>query len=273
MLGTFLITWREALEAALIVGILLTYLDRIGQRRHFRYVYHGILWAVAASVGFAYLSSFVSLFFEDSGKELFDAGIMLVATGVLTYMVVWMHHSARELKGEIQTRTDQAVSKGKLWAIAVLAFVGVFREGIETVLFLWGLFLQGGGLLTTSILVSGGLLGIGVAVLMAWLFFKGFGHLDLRVFFKITGILLLFIAAGLAASAAGKLVQAEILSPIVYEVWDTSWLLDQHGLIGSVLAGLFGYRSNPSLLEVLVYSLYFPLVILWLRRERHDLAQ
>jgi high-affinity iron transporter len=273
MLGVFLITWREALEAALIVGILLTYLQKIGQRRQFRFVLHGVLWAVVVSIVFAYLSNFVAFLFEGPGQSFFDAGIMFLATGVLTYMVIWMHHSAREIKGQLQTQTDMAIEKGKLWAIAILAFTGVFREGVETVLFLWGLVIQGGGITTTSLMITSGLLGIGLAVLMSWLFFKGFGHLDLRLFFRITGILLLFIAAGLASSAVGKLIQAGILPPLIDPLWDTSWLLDERGLIGSVIGGLFGYRSNPSLLEMLVYFLYFPSVMLWLRKQQHDLAQ
>jgi high-affinity iron transporter len=273
MLGTFIITWREALEAALIVGILLTYLQKVGQRRQFRYVYYGIVWALLVSIVFAYLSSVVSFFFEGTGQDLFEAAILLLATAVLTYMVVWMHHSARELKGQIQKQADVAIEKGKLWSIAVLAFIGVFREGVETVLFLWGLVFQGGGAINGTLMVGSGLLGIAVAALMSWLFFKGFGHLDLRIFFRITGILLLFIAAGLAASAAGKLIQIGYLPPLVYQLWDSSWLLDESGLIGSVIAGLLGYRSNPSLLEVLVYVLYFPAVLLLLRKEHHDLAQ
>jgi high-affinity iron transporter len=155
----------------------------------------------------------------------------------------------------------------------MLAFVGVFREGVETVLFLWGLLLQAGPSAGLSTQMAGGLFGIVAGVVIAWLFFKGFGHLDLRLFFKVTGVLLLFIAAGMLASAGGRLVGAGLLPPLIEPLWDSSWLLDEQSLFGSLVAGLFGYRSHPSLLEVLLYCGYFPAVIVWLRRQHHDLAQ
>jgi high-affinity iron transporter len=115
--------------------------------------------------------------------------------------------------------------------------------------------------------------GVAVGVVMAWLFFKGFGHLDLRPFFKVTGILLLFIAAGMLSSAGGRLVAAGWLPPLIEPIWDSSWLLSERSFIGSLVAGLFGYRSHPSLLELLLYVGYFPLVWIWLRGQHHDLAQ
>jgi len=102
---------------------------------------------------------------------------------------------------------------------------------------------------------------------MAWLFFKGFGHLDLRVFFRVTGIILIFMAAGMFASGFGHLVSGGLIPGIIEPVWDSSWLLDQRSLAGSLIAGIFGYRSHPSLVEVLAYALYIPAVLLWLRRR------
>jgi high-affinity iron transporter len=273
MLAVLMITWRESIEAALIVGILLTYLAKIGQTKQFRYVYYGVSWALLACLIFAGLTTYIDLFVAGVGKEIFDAVVLFIAVVVLTHMVVWMHHNAREIRGEIQKKAELAISKHRLWALAVLAFAGVFREGVETVLFLWGLVLQAGGSVSFSSQLVGGVLGVVFGVVMTWLFFKGFGHLDLRMFFRVSGILLLFIAAGMLAASVGKLIAADLLPPLLNPVWDSSRLLDERSLIGSIFAGLLGYRSHPSLLEVIAYGLYFPLVILWLRLSRHDLSQ
>jgi high-affinity iron transporter len=273
MLATFVITWRETIEAALIIGILLAYLRKIGHQHDFRYIFGGAAAAVIASGLFAGASSLATRLLERIGENLFDALILLTAVAVLTYMVVWMHHNAKEIKGELLTKADQALARHQLWALGTLAFVGVFREGVETVLFLWGLLLQAGPVADLSWQVVGGLVGVAVGVVMAWLFFKGFGHLDLRPFFKVTGILLLFIAAGMLSSAGGRLVAAGWLPPLIEPIWDSSWLLSERSFIGSLVAGLFGYRSHPSLLELLLYVGYFPLVWIWLRGQHHDLAQ
>jgi high-affinity iron transporter len=272
MLGTFIITWRETIEAALIVGILLTYLAKIGQSKQFRFVYWGIVWAVIACLIFAGLSEFLAGFFKDIGQDVFEACILFVAAAVLTHMVVWMHHNSREIKGQLQQQAELAITKQRMWALATLAFIGVFREGVETVLFLWGLFLQGGRPESLILPVAGGFLGVGVGVLMTWVFFKGFGHLDLRPFFRVSGIILIFIAAGMLSSAIGKLVMAGLVSPLLEPIWNTSWLLNERSFFGSLVAGIFGYRSNPSLIQALFYLLYFLFVMVWLRLQRHDLA-
>ena len=270
MLGTLLITWREGLEASLIVGILLTYLAKVGQRANFRYVFWGAVCAVLASLCFAYLSGAVGFLLEGMGEDLFDAGILLLAVTVMTHMVFWMHRNAREIKGDLQRRADRALAKKQLWVLSIITFVGVFREGVETVLFLWGLTLQrsiGGSFLFPFL---GGLLGLALAVAMAWLFFKGFGHLNLRPFFQFSGVVLLIVAAGLLATAIRRLIGLEPLQIMLpgwlsRPLWDSSWLLDERNLLGSLAAGLLGYASHPSPLEVGVYLVYLGTVLVSLR--------
>ena len=274
MLGTFVITWRETIEAALIVGILLTYLDKIGQSSQFRMVFWGVAWAVAAAAAFAGLSTYAAALFQDAGQEIFGAAILFLATVVLTHMVVWMHHNAREIKGGLQHKAKLAIAKRQLWALAILAFVGVFREGVETVLFLWGLFLQGGAGQSVGLAVTGGFLGIAVGILMTWAFFKGFGHLDLKPFFRVSGVILIFMAAGMLATGFGHLIAAGLVPGVVEPVWDTSWLLSERSFVGSLAAGIFGYRSHPSLVEAGSYLLYFPIVfgVLEFQRRLHTHA-
>ena len=258
MLETLLITWRETLEAALVVGILLTYLARSGQRRGLRYVWLGSATAVVAALACAAASSGALAMLDGETQELIQALIVFGAVGVLSWMVVWMHLN----RGDIQVRAERVLATGRLVGLAVIAFVAVFREGIETVLFLWGVLVQRGVQLTTMPLLAGGLAGAGLALATAWLFFRGFAFLSLRTFFRTTGVLLLLVAAGLLTSGVNKLIGLGYLPPLVPQVWNTSWLVRDRSPLGAVLAALIGYRSRPSLLEVLAYALYFP-PMLW----------
>jgi len=262
MLETLLITWRETLEAALVVGILLTYLARSGQRRALRYVWLGSAAAVVAALACAAASSSALAMLDGETQELAQALIVFGAVGVLSWMVVWMHLNARSLRGDIQVRAERVLATGRLVGLAVIAFVAVFREGIETVLFMWGVVVQRGVQLTTMPLLAGGLAGAALAIATAWVFFRGFAFLSLRTFFRTTGVLLLLVAAGLLTSGVNKLIGLGYLPPLVPQVWNTSWLVRDGSPLGAVLSALVGYRSRPSLLEVLAYALYFP-PMLW----------
>ena len=267
MLGTFIISWRESIEASLLVGILMVYLKKTGQNKNFIYIYAGVFSGILGSLLFAYLSNKVSFLFEGAGEEVFSAVILLLAVIILTYMVIWMSDHARNLKGKIQQKVDTALEQNKLWALSFLAFSGVFREGIETVLFLWGILLQNQEPFSISLALFSGIAGIVLAILMAWLFFRGFGHLDLKSFFKVTGLILLFMSAGMLVAAVGKLESAGIISPILSHLWNSSWLLDERTLFGHIISGFLGYRAKPSLMEVLTYLIYFFSILLFLRRQ------
>src|SRR5579885_1871608 len=256
MLETLLITWRESLEAALIVGILLTYLARSGQRAGVPYVWAGTAAAVLAALGCAAASNGLVAGLDADVQELVQVGVLLLAVGVLTWMVLWMHR-----------RADAALARGRLLGLATIAFAVVFREGVETVLFLWGVVVESAGVGRLP-LVLAGLTGAGLAVGTAWLFFRGFRFLDLQTFFRVTGVLLLLVAAGLLTSAINKLIGLGYLSPLVPQVWNTGWLVRADSPLGRLLAALVGYRSRPSLLEVLAYCAYFPPVVWALRRAQ-----
>src|SRR5207253_245501 len=129
-------------------------------------------------------------------QELLQAGVLLLAVGVLSWMVVWMHRNARQIGGDLRRRADRALATGRLVGLAAIAFVAVFREGVEAVLFLWGVVVQRADA-SAPALLSAGVAGAGLAVATAWLFFRGFAFLNLQTFFRVTGILLLLVAAGL----------------------------------------------------------------------------
>jgi high-affinity iron transporter len=262
MLETLLITWRETLEAALVVGILLTYLVRSGQGAALRYVWLGTAAAVVAAVACATASSGAVAMLDAETQEFVQALILFVAVGVLSWMVLWMHRNARSIRGDLHRQAERVLATGRLVGLAVIAFVAVFREGVETVLFLWGVVVQRGAQLAAMPLVAAGLGGAALAVATAWLFFRGFGFLSLRVFFRTTGVLLLLVAAGLLSSGVNKLIGLGYLPALVPQVWNTSWLVRDGSPLGAFLTALVGYRSRPSLLEVLAFALYFP-PMLW----------
>jgi len=269
MLETLLVVWRESLEAALIVGILLTYLGRSGQRAGARYVWGGSLAALLAASVCAAASSGLVAGLDGDTQELVQVGVLLVAVAVLTWMVVWMHRHARALRGELERKADAALAKGRLIGLATIAFAAVFREAVETVLFLWGIGARHAGM--SALLVLAGAGGALLAAGTAWLFFSGFRFLRLPTFFRVTGVLLVLVAAGLLSSAVNKLIGLGYLSPLMPQVWNSSWLVRDDSLVGRTLSALMGYRSRPSLLEVLAYAVYF-LPVLWCLRRADGTA-
>jgi len=262
---TLLIVWRESLEAALIVGVLLTYLARSGQRSGIPYVWAGSLLAVLAALACGVASNDAASHLDADLQELVQAGILFLAVAVLTWMVLWMHRNAAGLGGDLRRKADQALATGRLVGVATIAFVAVFREGLETVLFLWGVLVQRADL-TALPFVAAGLGGAALAIATAWLFFRGFRFLSLRRFFRVTGVLLLLVAAGLLVSGVNKLIGLGYLSPIVSQVWSTAWLVRDDSPLGAFLAALVGYRSRPSLAEVLAFVAYVPLMLWALHR-------
>ena len=266
MIETLIITWRETMEAALIVGILLTYLGRSGQQAGRRWVWVGAGAAVLAAIACGAASGGAVTLLEPDTQELIQAGILVLAVGVLSGMVVWMNRHGRAIRGKLHRKADRAMETGSHVGLAAVAFVAVFREGVETVLFLWGVVVQVGASYAVAPLVGAGLAGAALAVATAWLFFRGFAFLSLQTFFRATGIVLLLVAAGLLTSGVNKLIGLGYLPPIIPQVWNTSWLVRDGSAVGAVLHALMGYRSRPSLLEVLTFVAYFPPMIWALSR-------
>lgn len=252
MLAGMLITIREGLEAFLIIGILLGYLNKIGQGRFAKHVWLGGLAAVTASMALAWAFRVLAVQFEGTGSLVFELVISLVAVGVLTYMVLWMQEQSRTIKSDLENRVDAAFSANSVLALAGLAFVSVLREGLETALFLTAL----AGSAETGNPLPGALLGLVVAALVSFAFFKAAVRLNLRKFFLVTGFLLIFIAAGLVGHALSASHELGLIPPIISEVWNTNGIIDEDGLVGRVLHAFIGYDGNPSLMWVLGYFSY-----------------
>ncbi len=252
--ATFVVVLREGFEAALLVGIVYAYLTKIGHPESYRYVTIGGALALGASILMGVGVSVASGPLADFGPDVIAVGVIFVAVALLTWHGWWMGRHARELRGEVQRRIDEAHAQQRLWMVGLIAFTGVFREGAETVLFLWGLLTQleeSSGWLP----LLGATAGLAGAAILGWVVFQGGRRLSIQGFFAATSVLLLFLAGGLVASGVGRLQGLGVL-PAGDPLWDTSWLLDDHSVVGSLLAGLVGYRARPSAFEVTGYLLY-----------------
>ncbi len=251
--ATFVVTLREAFEAALLLGIVYSYLDRVGARPQYHWVTLGGVLGLVASVAAGLAVSFLSGPLLDLGPDLVAAAVIFFAVGLLTWHSWWMRQHARSISGDVQRRLDEARASQRLWIVGLVAFTGVFREGAETVLFLWGLMSQ------TTISgwsgVTGGVLGVVVAAMLGWAIFRGGRRLSLSRFFAATTVLLVVVAAGLFSTGIGKLIGLGFI-PAGDALWDTSGLLDDQSVVGGFMSGLVGYRARPTAPEVIGYAVY-----------------
>lgn len=267
MFASFLITLREGLEAALIVGIVLGALSRLGHADKKRPVWSGVLVAVIASIVAALILNALGVAFEGRGEEIFEGIAMIVAGCVLTWMIFWMRRQGKQIQNELEADVREAVAVGSSWALFSLAFVAVFREGIETVLFLTAAAFSS----TPTQTLMGGSLGLFVAVVLGWLIFVGGKNLDVRAFFRVTSVLLILFAAGLIAHGIHEFQEVSLLPTVVEHVWDVNPILDEDGTVGVFLKALFGYNGNPSLIEVASYLAYLLVIYAAIRfNERRE---
>ena len=261
MLAAALITLREGLEAALIVGIVLVYLKKIGRLDRQGAVWTGVGAAVLLSLALALVLQLLGAEFEGRAEQIFEGTTMLLAVIVLTYMIFWMRYQGRHLRQSLEHDVHAAVGSRQRWALVGLAFFAVFREGVETALFLSAAGFASGGRST----LLGGLIGLTVAVILGRLIFSASTRIPLRSFFDVTSLLLLLVAAGLMAHGVHEFEEAGLLPSLVAPVWDINPILPEKSLLGSFLTTLFGYNGNPSLLEVLSYVAYWVAVLAGVR--------
>jgi high-affinity iron transporter len=262
---------REGVEAALIVSIVLAYLAKTGNRQHFGRIWLGAGTAIAVSLVIG-VALFVTIGgFEEPYEQIFEGIAMLVAAAVVTWMLFWMRRQAATVKGELQARIDRALSEGTLWGLVLLAFTAVIREGIETSLFLVGQ-VNSADEAAPSVLV-GAVIGLGIAVLLGYGFYRGSRRVNLASFFKWTGAGLVFIAAGLLSHAIHEFIEVGIIQFGTQTAFDISAILphdDASGnLLGQFLSALFGYTSTPEVTTLVVHVAYVVTVLaLYLRPTR-----
>lgn len=258
MLSSFLITLREGLEAALIIGIILAYLARTGNRQGFKPVWLGVALAVLASLVAGIAIYLLAGEFSGQGEKVFEGVAMFVAVGVLTWMIFWMRKQAISIKAHLHAQVDSVLATGSSLGLAILAFVVVVREGIETVLFLFAATRVAE---SPVLFTGGGFLGLAVAIGIGYSIYKGSSRLNLRTFFNVTSMVLIIFAAGLLAHGIHEFHEAEIIPPVVEQVWDINHILPEKSTFGRFLTAITGYNGNPSLVEVVAYFVYLALTI------------
>jgi high-affinity iron transporter len=270
---------REGVEAALIISIILAYLARTGNQRHFAWIWAGAGAALALSIGIGLVLWFTIRGLEEPAEQIFEGFAMLVAAGVVTWMLFWMRRTSANIRGELQAGVDRALMEGAVWGLAILAFMAVIREGIETSLFLLGQVAAASSAQegAVSTLVGAGL-GIGLATLIGYGFYRGARVINLSTFFRWTGVALIFIAAGLLANAVHEFVEIGWITIGTGTAFDISAVLPHAGdpadvgaivIVGQLLRALFGYSSTPEWITLIAWLAYVVTVLaLYLRPVR-----
>lgn len=263
MFSGLIITSRETLEAALVAGIVLAFLNKTGNSRHAKFVWLGVGAGVLLSVILAFVFEKYLGGFTGRVEEIYEGVMMIVAAGLLTWMILWMLKQRSSLRANLENKVEGHVKENHPWSLFLLVFVGVAREGIETVIFLKAALLQSDG----GNVLLGGFVGIIGAIVLAYILFKGAAKIPLKKFFTATSVLLILFAAGLFAHGVHEFEEAGILPVLVEHVWDINWLINEKSVFGEFLKGLFGYNGNPSLGEVIAYISYLSAMGFYFRRR------
>ncbi len=257
--ATFVIVFREALEASLIVGIILTLLNRLKAHRYYSHVIGSSAAAIVLSVLVGMWLASLASSAQDTAGKIIEGLISLAAAAVLTYMFFWMERQARLIKNEIEQKVETALSQKDDWAMMSLAFFAVLREGAETVLFLKAVSLQSGG----GVSWAGGLSGLGLALAITGTLFIGGKKVPLKQLFRFTGFVIVLMAAGLLAYGIHELEEVGWIPQLIYPLYNINPILNEKEGLGSFLKALFGYNGNPSLTEVIAYWAF----LLWIARS------
>lgn len=250
MFSNMLITFRETLEAALVISVMLAFLNRTRQQTYKRYVWWGVLAGILASFGFAFVFNAYLGGFSGRGEGIFEGLMMFLAAALLTFMIFWMMKQ-QQIVSKLEGRIAREIEESHVFGLFLLALTAVLREGVETVI-----FLKAATFLTGGFHAWGAFIGIGGAIMIAALFFLEIRRVQIKRFFQITSLILILFAAGLVAHGIHELQEARFLPIMVEHLYDMNWIINEKGFLGEMLKSLFGYNGNPSLLEVVGYLGY-----------------
>ncbi|MFC5062188.1 iron uptake transporter permease EfeU [Actinomycetospora atypica] len=269
MLGNALIGLREGLEASLVVSILVAFLVQTDRRRELPRVWAGVALAVAVSVGVVLVLTLTEQALTFEAQEAFGGGLSIVAVGFVTWMIFWMRKAGRSISAQLRGGLERAVSMGPV-AVVVMAALAVGREGLETAIFFFAAVQAAGS--TTGPLI-GFLLGIALAVLIAYLIYRGALSLNMGRFFTVTGVLLIFVAAGILAYGVHDLQEARILPGLYTLAFDVSGAIPADSWYGTLLKGVFNFSPQTTVFEAVVWVAYVAVVLtLFLKPARRTEA-
>ncbi|MFJ3964035.1 iron uptake transporter permease EfeU [Streptomyces sp. NPDC090036] len=262
MFGNYLIGLREGLEASLVVCILVAYLVKTERRDALRPVWLGIAIACGLSLVFGAMLEFGTQELTFEAQELLGGALSIISVGLVTWMVFWMKRTARHLKADLHGKLDTALAMGTA-ALVATAFLAVGREGLETALFVWASVRASGE--GSSAPLIGVLLGIGTAIVMGYLFYRGAVKINLAKFFRWTGAMLVVVAAGVLAYGVHDLQEARFLGGLGDKAFDISETIPPDSWYGTLLKGVFNFQPDPTVLQLTVWLLYLvPVLTLFL---------
>lgn len=265
MVGNYLIGLREGLEAALIVSILIAYLVKTDRREFLPRIWAGVGVAIVISVAIGAALTFGTRTLTFQAQEAIGGILSIVAVGLVTWMIFWMASNARHLKGELHAKVDRAAEAGG-WGITIVAFLAVAREGIETALFIWAAVRSTG---QGSAPLLGALLGIGTAVVLGWLIYRGALRLNLSTFFTWTGAALIIVAAGVLAYGIHDLQEAGILPGLNTLAFDVSEYIPPTTWYATLLKGTINFTPATTVLSAIGWLAYVVTVMtLFVRKVR-----
>lgn len=258
---------REGFEAALVVSILIAFLVKTGDRQALKWVWAGVAAAIILSVTIGAVLTFGTESLSFQTQELVGGSLSILAVALVTGMIFWMRSTARTIAADLRGKLGDAVRLGPV-AVVFVAFLSVGREGLETAVFFYAAVQTAGG--GTSQPLIGFVIGILVAVLLGWLLYRGAVRINLAKFFKVTGILLVIVAAGVLAYGLHDLQEADYLPGLRTLAFDLSGPLPETSWYGTILKGIFNYSQQTTVLQAIAWVAYVAVVLtlfLWPRKK------
>ena len=265
MLSNYLIGLREGIEAALVVSILLTYLVRTNRHSLIRFVWYGVGSALVVSILIAIGLETISSELSETLEPIFAGFVSFIAVGFVTWMIFWMKRSAKTISSDLRNQLDNAAVSGGATAVAAMAFVAVLREGAETAIFFWAAAHATGNSVAS---VVGLVLGLGTAVIVGWIFYRSTSTINLSKFFKVTSILLVFVAAGVLSYGIHEFQEVGWLPGEDNVLLDLSGVLVEGTFFATLVAGLFNLKPTTTTLQVIGYVSYSVTVLYFLLKNK-----